>query len=200
MGKYLHKEAYLNAALDIVQELGAHQLTMRRVADYLAVSHMAVYKHFASKEELLTATLDAFIERTDVLPDEKEHLTWEAWVSCVAQRMHDALCHQSSWLPLLGSINVGAAAMKVTQNFLARLQAAGFSAENALRAYLSMLHMVIGAATLESALRREGKSLNQGIPPLPGREVYTTGSQLASSLPILIEGLQSLTGPTSVPR
>lgn len=194
MGKYLHKEAYLNAALDIVQALGADQLTMRRVAEQLNVSHMAVYKHFASKEELLTATLDTFIQRMDVLPDEHKPLEWDAWVTCVAQRMYEALCHQSSWLPLLGSINVGAAALQVTQIFLARLQEAGFSADDALRAYLAILHVVIGAATLESALQRAGRSLDQGVPSLPGIAVINGRSQLATSLPILIEGLRSLAG------
>lgn len=48
----------INAAMQIVVEQGTHKLTIRNVAAAIGVSEPAVYRHFASKHDLLVALLE----------------------------------------------------------------------------------------------------------------------------------------------
>ena len=150
-GKYLSRDSYLDAALDIIAEVGVEKLSMRKVADKLGVSAMATYKHFANKEELLMAVLDEFITRSDVLP--ADDLPWDQWVNELAERMYNALSGETSWVPLLGSINIGPNALQVTAAFVIKLTSSGFSLEDAIESYLTMIHLVIGAVSIQSSLQ-----------------------------------------------
>ena len=48
----------INAAMQIVVDQGTHKLTIRNVAAAIGVSEPAVYRHFASKHDLLVALLE----------------------------------------------------------------------------------------------------------------------------------------------
>lgn len=48
----------VDAAMQIVVEQGTHKLTIRNVAAAIGVSEPAVYRHFASKHDLLVALLE----------------------------------------------------------------------------------------------------------------------------------------------
>ncbi len=49
------QEALLNAAIQLIGEIGAHGFTLREVARRAGVSHNAPYRHFADRDELLAA-------------------------------------------------------------------------------------------------------------------------------------------------
>jgi AcrR family transcriptional regulator len=52
----------INAAMDIVVNQGTHKLTIRNVASAIGVSEPAVYRHFASKHDLLVVLLQTLQE------------------------------------------------------------------------------------------------------------------------------------------
>jgi TetR/AcrR family tetracycline transcriptional repressor len=190
-GKYQNKNVYLNAAFDIIKEVGVDKLTMRKVADQLDVSPM--YKHFANKDELLKAVLDEFIARADILP--ADELPWDQWVSFVAKGMFRALQGETSWLPLLGTFDVGDNALQVTLSFVNKLMAAGFSFAQALEAYLAMIHLVIGAVTLQSTMGRGNQALLDSIAgtgSISTKQLKQTifQDQIDIGLPLLIEALR----------
>lgn len=152
-GKNLRREDFVATALDIIAESSVDALSMRKVAARLNVSAMAMYKHFPNKEALLSAALDAFIASADVIPSEP--LPWEQWVETVARRMYSALCRDMSWVSVLGAISLGEQAAYVTDSFVDTLTEAGFSAEQAIQSYFTMIQLVVGAVCIRSSLIAE---------------------------------------------
>lgn len=192
-GKYQNKSVYLNAALNIIKENGVDKLTMRKVARDLEVSPMAIYKHFTNKEELLKAVLDEFIARADVLP--KDELDWEAWLTHVALKMNSTLRVNSNWLPLLGTFEVGENALTISFKVIEKLQQAGFSNQQAVDAYLTMIHLVLGAVSIQAALDKSGGNVVQST---TNQQTFSENpfvdtinkQQIEISLPLLIDGLK----------
>ena len=145
----LSRAAYVEAALEVIAEVGVDRLSMRNVAARLNVSPMAMYKHFPTKDDLLAASLEEFIARADVVPDDS--LQWEEWLERAARGMYEALCQELSWVPLLGSLRVGPQAIAVTNAFVDKLCSAGFTATQSLRAYIAVIQVVVGAVCLRSS-------------------------------------------------
>jgi AcrR family transcriptional regulator len=65
-GRYHHgnlREALIEAALGLLEERAAHELSLREVARRAGVSHAAPYRHFDDREQLLAALAEhAFAE------------------------------------------------------------------------------------------------------------------------------------------
>jgi len=57
----LDRERVLEAAAALADEVGLEATSMRRVADALGVTAMALYKHIASREELIDGMLDRLV-------------------------------------------------------------------------------------------------------------------------------------------
>lgn len=204
-GKYLNRQSYLDAALDIVAEGGVDKLSMRKVADRLGVSAMATYKHFSNKEELLMCVLDEFITRADVIPD--NDLPWDQWVEQLGKKMYEALSGESSWVPLLGSINIGPNALHVTASFIVKLTEEGFPLPDAIESYLTMIHIVIGAVSIQSSLIRGMDLTSDTLAPLTEQfvenmshgddemaevlEKIVRKSQIEVSLPMAIQSMRA---------
>lgn len=193
-GKYQSKQVYLNAALNLIREVGIEKLTMRRMAKDLDVSPMAIYKHFANKEELLKAVLDEFIARAKVLPTAE--LGWDQWLDHVARGMYGALRGEPLWLPFLGSLDVGENALAITTAFINKMLSAGFSPEEAFDAYLAMIHIVIGAVSLQSAFDKGGVRVSKNMAENMAEHAdnlmaITVKQQIDISLPFLFEGLRN---------
>jgi TetR/AcrR family tetracycline transcriptional repressor len=83
----LNREQVLTAALDLLDEVGLDQLTMRRLTTALGVQNGATYWHFRSKQALLEAMAD------EMLAGVVEAVTgpWDARVTDLARRLRRAL-------------------------------------------------------------------------------------------------------------
>ena len=123
MSGSLNRQRFVDAALDVIADVGVEKLSMRRVASQLGVSAMAMYKHFANKDELLGAAFEEFIARAEVLPDDQ--LPWDEWLTVSARGMYQALCSEMSWVPWLGKLRLGGNALRVTERFAAKLAESG---------------------------------------------------------------------------
>ena len=192
-GKYQSKQVYLNAALSVIREVGIEKLTMRKVANDLDVSPMAIYKHFENKDELLKAVLDDFISNANVLPE--QDLPWDEWFTHVAKAMYNALQGDTNWLPLLGSFQIGENALHITFSFMNKMVEAGFDNGESLDAYLAMIHIVVGAVSIQSAFDKGGAGVAHGIAEKISEHAEplldaATKQQIDISLPILVEGLK----------
>lgn len=71
------REAILTAARGLFEEQGYHGAGLEAVAKRAGVSRQAIYLHFTSKADLLTA-LHVRIYETDVLPTLEKHQIWAA--------------------------------------------------------------------------------------------------------------------------
>lgn len=60
--KNLKKADYIAAAFDFVDSNGIDVMTMRSLGAYMGVDPTAVYRHFSTKEELVNALVDQFLQ------------------------------------------------------------------------------------------------------------------------------------------
>ena len=149
--KHQTRQLYINASLDLISEQGVENLTLRKVAKSLDVTPMAMYKHFSNKDELLSAALDEFIARSDVIP--QEDLPWQQWLSYVANAMLRALSLEASWLTVLGSFQIGPEAISVSKQIIKKLVREGFTPRQAVSAYHNIILLLTGAASMNIALK-----------------------------------------------
>ena len=57
----LHRERVVRAAIDLADAEGLATLSMRNLAATLGVVPMALYKHVADKQDLVTGMIDAVV-------------------------------------------------------------------------------------------------------------------------------------------
>lgn len=144
-------EMLIEAALDIVDAHGLDALTMRRLADGLSTGSASLYRHVASRDELVVLVIDHVIGEVALPPEDLAGRTRVEWLAHELRRV--LLAHPE----LLGSLTlsplVGPNARRGSQTALESLLDAGFSAEIAVPAYLALIDYVIGSVSFDLAGR-----------------------------------------------
>jgi AcrR family transcriptional regulator len=127
----LSKAAVVQRALALADELGLEALTIRRLAQELGVTPMALYWHFRSKEELLAGLGDQVWTEIDINVDPAAD--WPAQLRGLMESLVAVLRgHPSASQLLLGAQKLhGEASIMVTEKALAVLQRGGFTPEQA---------------------------------------------------------------------
>jgi AcrR family transcriptional regulator len=80
----LDRDQVLHAAVELADAIGLEALTMRRLADALAVTPMALYKHVAGREELIDGMVDVVVARIESVPPHPD------WRQAVRRRILSA--------------------------------------------------------------------------------------------------------------
>ncbi len=197
MSGSLNRQRFVDAALDVIADVGVEKLSMRRVASQLGVSAMAMYKHFANKDELLGAAFEEFIARAEVLPDDQ--LPWDEWLIVSARGMYRALCSEMSWVPWLGKLRLGGNALRVTERFAAKLAESGLATDASVKVYMATIQLVVGAVCMRASLHaghwQQGEAA-AAMPEALSPEIFTGLANAVAqepidiSLPLLIEGVR----------
>ena len=150
----LSPKLIIDTSLELIEQSGFEKLSFRSLAKQLEVTPMALYRHFDNKETLLTAMLDAFILKSDVIPSNSE-IPWDEWLQHFAKRMHSALMLQPGWLPYLGSIPLQESGLQALESCLQRLTDEGFSPEQASNAFFAIVQIVFGSAITQQQLGKD---------------------------------------------
>ena len=198
--KYKNRDAYINAAIEVVLDEGVEKFSLRKVASRLEVTPMAIYKHFPNKESILSAALDEFIFRAEVLPD--QDMPWDDWLTYVATKMYEALSGDIVWTQALGAFYLGDYALQVTQAFIEKMISAGFSEERSVEIYLIVIQLVVGSASLRATLPKSPEEikverLDKLFADFANEEVIQSSFQEAFSdnffrtLPFIISAIKS---------
>lgn len=82
----LNRDRVLRVAVDLADRVGADALTMRRLAEQLGVVPMALYKHVASREELLDGMVDVIVGEIETELD-RDSTTPADWRNEVRRRV-----------------------------------------------------------------------------------------------------------------
>ncbi|HVV21691.1 MAG TPA: TetR/AcrR family transcriptional regulator C-terminal domain-containing protein [Pseudonocardiaceae bacterium] len=146
----LNREQVLAAALDLLDDAGLDQLTMRRLTTALGVQNGATYWHFRSKQALLEAMADAML--AGVADGLDRTRPWDERVAELAHRLHRALlAHRdgariftSVFFPLPNALAYGEA-------MVAALRDAGLSTRDAAWTADTVTYHVV-AHTIEEQL------------------------------------------------
>ena len=84
----LSRDRVLRTAVELADASGVEALTMRRLGDELGFEAMSLYRHVASKSDLLDGMLDFVLEEWE-LPDGRAD--WRKAIRASASSVHDAL-------------------------------------------------------------------------------------------------------------
>ena len=171
----LTPETILDAA-EAVAGLGFGAVTMRAVAARLGVVPMALYNHFATKEQLVDALLDRVLSRFEPEP------ATDDWAHDLRRfaRAHRRLLVRHPWAvaPLFTQPNPGLSAVRIGELALGILQRGGLSDARAVAAFSGIIALNYGWSSFTTArdLDPQGPSHDVGamLAALPRTEYALT--------------------------
>ena len=160
-------DAIMDASLRIADEQGLDALTMRAVAERMRLRHTSLYRHVPSREALLVELVDHMLGEISLpAPEPDRAPDWRAGAEAGAREYRRVLLAHRALVPLLtrGQL-LGLHALRAREHGLRLLTAAGWSAESAVRIYLTVTHYVAGAVLLDTG----------GAARTPGERAAMTG-------------------------
>jgi TetR/AcrR family tetracycline transcriptional repressor len=140
----IERDKILDAALNLLNDVGLDQLTTRRLAERLGVQQPALYWHFRNKSALLDALNEEMLARFHGrrLPEPGED--WEAFTLANARGFRKAL------LSVRNGARINAGTRPTAQQFgdaerqLELYVAAGFTPQESLNIAISITRYVVG--------------------------------------------------------
>src|SRR5262249_23727400 len=188
----LTRERVVEAALEIGDANGIAAVSLRRVADRLDVTPMALYRYVASKDALLDEMLDAVYGEVDVSDDPAR--SWWEGLRALADSVRQAFLRHPSGAAIVAlRPGSGSNALRIVERLLVDLRRAGFSTEDAVRIHVSFARFLLALVTLEASM----------LPELSGAErqrrarqtLFDLESLPAETFPCLVEAAPFLAAP-----
>ena len=141
----------LQAAIELLDEVGLDGLTMRVLAARLGVRAGALYRHYPSKHALLDAMVEHLVTPpSDAVP--RPAAPWDEQLRALAVHTRDLMLSHRDGARLLSTFhNPGAEAVAFYHRLIAALAAAGVPANTAAVAVDTVLAYVNGYTTEEQA-------------------------------------------------
>jgi AcrR family transcriptional regulator len=199
-GPPLTRDEIVQRALAYADEGTLDQVTIRRLADDLGVTPMALYRHVQDKADLLEQVTDVLLARAG-LPDRR--VGWARCLTELARSLRSVLRDQ----PV--AVSAFARRPQTSPTSLARYDAAmaalgrgGFDQAPATRAYAAVHTYTLGYCALEAARRlgstgRTTSDTGEDEDDDPRRraiEGFVTEAQFERGLNALIRGLTPAAG------
>ncbi|MDP6979017.1 MAG: TetR/AcrR family transcriptional regulator C-terminal domain-containing protein [Myxococcota bacterium] len=143
----LSRDAVLDRALDVINQEGVERLTIRRLAEALGVSPMAIYRHVSNKADLVDGVFDLIMSRASVTDHDEDD--WLDWLAETFLRMRTALLTQRGALPLtMGRASLGVQALSVMEDVLAVLAKHDIGPPDAARIFNHLMMYTLGSAAI----------------------------------------------------
>ena len=140
----LNRDVILDGAMALIERGGPAALSMRRLGSSLGVEGMAIYHHFAGREELLAAIGDRLLEP---LRELEFGTDWRDACRRFATALRDIAVVQPATFQLLGLQPLDShAALQPVERLLSVLVDAGFRASEALATYRATVSYARGYA------------------------------------------------------
>jgi AcrR family transcriptional regulator len=147
-------ESVVLAAVDLIDADGVGALTMRRLATRLGCSPMALYRHVATKQDLIRAIGEHYLADIE-LPD-TDGLPWDEAIIAVVSVLHHAVLERAPLVEIVAVQHVDAVAIfRAEETILGALRSAGLSDTEAVRG-LSVITSYTVGATQRRAEQRAG--------------------------------------------
>ena len=158
---------------------------MRRLAQELGVVPMALYKHVASREELLDGMVDIVFGEIE---SPSADLDWRAAMRRRAISAREALKRHSWAIGLMEARNPGPANLRNHNAVMGCLREAGFAFEAAIHAYSVQDAYIYGFALQDKALGFEtpqaaGEAVQRRAETIDAREDYPYLVEILTRLP-----------------
>lgn len=169
----LSRERVLRAAIARADAGGLGSLTMRTLAEILDVAPMALYRHVASKDDLIDAMVDVVFSEIGVPAGGGD---WKTSMRRRAIAVRDALSRHPWAVGLMESRRTpGPANLRHHDAVIGRLRAAGFSVQMSAHAYSLLDSYIYGFALTKMNLPFEnsqqvGQLAEAMLEPFPVNE------------------------------
>jgi len=141
------REAVIDAALRVVDDVGVQGLTIRAVAQMVGAPPMSLYTHFVNKEELLDLMYEEISRR---LYRDSGEASWQAELAALTLHVRSTLLAHPHWRALL-TRPAPLPSIPVRERMLALMVAAGIPAEHALGCLTSAILTTFGLTFVELA-------------------------------------------------
>jgi AcrR family transcriptional regulator len=208
----LSRERVLQAAVSLADSGGLEALTMRRLGEDLGVEAMSLYKHVASKDDLIDGMVDLVFAEIALPPDDVD---WRTAMRDRALSARAAL-NRHPWATALmqSRTSPGAATLHHHDTVIGTLRRAGFPVELTAHAFSALDAYIYGFAMQERSLPFEtpeeaeevGRQMFARMPP--GRYPHLTeltvqhvlqpgydyGAEFEYGLDLLLDGLDRARG------
>ncbi|MGH2754379.1 MAG: TetR/AcrR family transcriptional regulator [Actinomycetota bacterium] len=149
----LSKDRIVEAAVALADEIGFESCSMRKLAEELDAAPMALYRHVASKEDLLDGMIDVVFAEIDVPSGQSD---WKAELRQRAIETRAALFRHRWANGLMESRTKPGPANAAYHNvFMGCLREAGFPFRQAVHAYNAVQSYTYGFALQEKYLSFE---------------------------------------------
>lgn len=217
----LSREATLRAALTIIDADGIDGLSMRRLGRALDRDPMALYRHAATKAELLDGVAEAVLADLTVDTTDED---WAGQLRTVARQFRALALAHPNVVPLLVTRPLATpiamrplGTLRPLEAILELLIRAGFTEVEALHVYRSFYGFIQGHVLneLQELVENHEETddlLRLGLHRLPIREfprlrglapalaAYDGAAELERGMDILLTGLRAQLHPTNPPR
>jgi TetR/AcrR family tetracycline transcriptional repressor len=165
----LNRALILDGAIELIEREGPGALSMRRLGSRLGVEGMAIYHHFASRDELLSAIGDRLLEPLHALQLGED---WREACRRFATTLRDIAVARPATFQLLGLQPLDTrASLRPVERLVGVLVAQGFSPSEALGIYRATVSYARGYALAEAtgftvdAARAAGRRRLAALPP-----------------------------------
>ncbi|MFG1606654.1 TetR/AcrR family transcriptional regulator C-terminal domain-containing protein [Actinoplanes sp. NPDC049265] len=146
----LERGRSVEVALELLDNVGLEALTMRRLADALDVQAGALYRYFATKEELLTAMAELMLAGCGDLPADVGPADRPA---ALARRLRAALlAHRDGARVYAGTHSIGPHTLGFADAMVGALGDFGHGPDDAARAAYALIHFTVGHTLEEQAI------------------------------------------------
>jgi AcrR family transcriptional regulator len=147
----INREAILRASLAIADDRGLEAVTMQAVASVLEVTPMALYRHVASKADLLDGLVESLLTGFPLPADE---LGWDQRLRELGRSMREIARQHPQVFPLLLSRPATTTtSQRVRQAAIAAIEEAGLDSESAAHAERLISTAILGFAASEAGGR-----------------------------------------------
>jgi AcrR family transcriptional regulator len=181
------REDVVARALEVLDEYGLADLTMRRLGAELGVQPSALYHHFPSKQSLLGAVADEILARGARPRPEGE---WDDRVRAACYLLRDSCLAYRDGAEVVATARAFGLGGRTPHDELVRVLAdAGFDADLATAAARTLLHYVLGH-TMDEQLNRQANSAG-AIESDPFTDPHSV--HFATGVDLVLAGLQART-------
>jgi AcrR family transcriptional regulator len=153
-------ERIIDAALAAVDADGLDALTVRRLAEDLATGSASLYRHVASRDELIVLMVDHVLGEIRFPPAASGGRQKVEWLSAELRRV--LMAHANLLPALAASPLLGPNAMRGAENGLAYLLEAGFEPRAAVPGYLALIDYVLGTVYFDTSSAGRGAAGGHG--------------------------------------
>jgi TetR/AcrR family tetracycline transcriptional repressor len=128
------REIVVQAGLNLLNEVGLEQLTLRRLAKELKIQAPTLYWHFKSKEELIDAMATLVLAKgAPGLVPSKSDSDWKTWVNAFGMGLRQTLLKYRDGARVVGGSRLtDTVYMETAERIASRLMEAGFSVRQAV--------------------------------------------------------------------